>query len=250
MDAEFIKQPNLPDYRVKSVILGEKYGLLGKSLSYYGINVLPMPGNPLLAKQVAYHADLSIFHLGGRNILISKAIISFATLLREAGFNVIISQATQNDHYPSDIGLNACLIKGNLFHMIEYTDKFILQFALSNKIVINNVNQGYTKCSVCVLDENHIITSDKGISNSALRAGIDCLLINPGGIKLTGYDTGFIGGSSFKISKNAVAFTGTLKYLKDEKRILDYISALDMEVIFLTDEPCFDVGSIIPLTEL
>jgi len=100
-----------------------------------------------------------------------------------------------------------------------------------------------------VLRRNRIITADIGIHRVCEELGISSLLIEGGSIELKGYDTGFIGGCCGKISDNKIAFTGHLKKLKDEKRILNFIWDSGIEVVFLTNEPVFDVGSIIPVEE-
>ncbi|MBP5166071.1 MAG: hypothetical protein ILP09_02280 [Oscillospiraceae bacterium] len=112
---------------------------------------------------------------------------------------------------------------------------------------IINVKQGYAKCSVCVIDEKHIISDDPGIYSACEKNGIECLYVRKGGILLDGFDHGFIGGSCFKANKNIVAFTGSLKKHPDEYIIMKYLEKLGIETVFLTNEPCFDVGSIIPL---
>jgi hypothetical protein len=114
---------------------------------------------------------------------------------------------------------------------------------------IIHVNQGYTKCSVCVVDERSIITSDFGIAAAARQNGLDVLTIRQGYIELPGFEFGFIGGSAWKLSEHALAFTGRLDDHPDKDRILDYLTARVIEPVFLTDGPIFDIGSAIPIIE-
>ena len=92
------------------------------------------------------------------------------------------------------------------------------------------VQQGYTKCSICVVSENAIITSDIGIHCKAKESGIDSLLISPGYIDLPGYKYGFIGGASFKISDNVIAFTGSLDSHPDKDNIEHFLCKYDEKV--------------------
>ena len=78
---------------------------------------------------------------------------------------------------------------------------------------------------------------------------MESLIISPAQIRLEGYDTGFIGGACGKISKHEIAFTGTLKHHSDEKRILEFIKISRIRAGVLTEEPIYDVGSIIPIIE-
>lgn len=74
-------------------------------------------------------------------------------------------------------------------------------------------------------------------------------MIQPGFIKLPGYDAGFIGGSAVKLSKDILAFTGHLNAHPEKKQICNYIQARGITIEYLTEEPCFDVGSMIPIKE-
>ena len=109
------------------------------------------------------------------------------------------------------------------------------------------VNQGYTRCAAAVVDDHSIITADAGVSRAAKNAGMDVLDIAPGHIELKGYDHGFIGGASFKINNNVVAFTGKLDGHPDEGRIYDFLAGHGQKALILTDRPIFDIGGAIAL---
>lgn len=239
----FVTAPNLPEGRVTTVMLGQRYlNKLGHALTELGIHIISVPDNICVDPRLAGHADLSAAHLGGREIIICRAVRTMEDKLKKEGFEVIVSQTDQNADYPADVGLNGCIVGNNIFCMSSACDERLY----GGRNVID-VKQGYAKCSVCVVDERHIISDDESIYKAALKNGIDCLKIGKGAIELNGFDYGFIGGSSFKADKKTVAFTGTLKNHPDLEKITRYIRELGMEIIYLTEEPCFDVGSIIPL---
>jgi hypothetical protein len=217
-----------------------------------GIMTINIKANYEISPNVSYHADMSIFHGGRNQIILSKHIDGISQLcdkLKKMGFNITITDKPDGEKYPADIQLNACLLGDLLFHKKGCTDANIMDLAAASGWRYIYVNQGYTKCSICVLDKKHIITSDMGIHKKALDAGVESLIISPGQIRLEGYDTGFIGGACGKISKHEIAFTGTLKHHSDEKRILEFIKSAGLEPVFLTEEPIYDVGSIIPIIE-
>lgn len=245
----WLKHPNLPVNRVNCAIIGAKYSSLGKYFLRLGIAVIHVPDNMDVNPHLSGHADLSVFHTGGNRIIISRSIAGFEPVLEQYGFDVRLSDKPCSAEYPADAGLNACLLDNRLFHNKKCSDKTLTDFAAENKLAYINVSQGYTKCSVCTVDAKHIITEDKVIHKAAKYCGIDSLLISPGYIRLDGFDYGFIGGASGKISKNTLAFTGTLKHHPDVNRILDYLKMCGVEPLFLTDKPCFDIGSIIPVKE-
>ncbi len=250
MGSRAVIEPNLPINAVKTVLIGEKYAqILGNMFKKNGISVIKIPDNLNIAPQISSHADMSVCHIGGNKLVIARSISEKLRNALKGTFEIIESESIQVPEYPGDIALNACVIGDKIFHTLTNTDKAIKDFAKQSKIKCFDVKQGYTKCSVCILNRNNIITSDKGIHALAETLGIRSLLICGGFIELSGYDTGFIGGSCGKISEKRIAFTGRLERHPDETRILDFIGQLGIEVVYLTDKPVFDIGSIIPIEE-
>ena len=250
MEFSFVSMPNLPLYSVKTVLIGEKYAnILGKIFAKQGISVISIPENPDIAPEIAFHADMSVCHIGENRIVAAHGVFDELKKRIPSDIQLLKAGKLQKEDYPDDIGLNVCIIGDKLLHNLKHTDPVI---ALETKILgLNsfNINQGYTKCSICVLRKDKIITSDKGIHELALKLGVASLLIRSGSIKLDGYDTGFIGGSCGKLSENKIAFTGKLNEHPDEEKILNFISEANIEVIYLSDVPVFDIGSIIPIQE-
>ena len=128
--------------------------------------------------------------------------------------------------------------------------KEILKFAETNNLIIVNTNQGYSRCSVCVVNENAIITDDKSIFTAAQFFFNDVLFISKGSIKLDGYDCGFIGGCCGKIDKYKLAFNGAIESHKDYKKIIDFLSRNSIECIELNQNRLTDIGGILPLIEI
>ena len=123
----------------------------------------------------------------------------------------------------------------------------ILEYINKKDLVKINIKQGYSKCSICIVDENSIITSDKGIYKSVKEYGIDCLLISSGNINLLELDSGFIGGCTGFISKNKIGFFGDIKKHPDYESIKKFIKSKNKEIVILSKENLLDLGSIIPL---
>lgn len=93
------------------------------------------------------------------------------------------------------------------------------------------------------------MTADRGIGLAARKAGLEVLLIDPGHVALEGFSYGFIGGAVFKISRSKLAFTGTLDKHTSKKEILNFLENHQVEPVFLTEKPIFDIGSGIPIIE-
>lgn len=242
-----LSKPNLPEGRVTKVLLGEEYlNRLERPLQDLGIAVIPLPADPDLAEPVRSHADMSVLHLGGRRFIAAKKA---GKELCSAGIFAMDAQSPRAKSYPLDVGLNVCIIGENAFLNIDYADGRAVEELKALNYKIHHVSQGYAKCSVCVVSETHVITQDSGIYLAALGTGLEALKIRHGGIALPGYDSGFLGGCCGKTGPDRLAFTGRLSAHPDCAAILDFLKRASVEPVYLSDEPVFDVGGIIPVFE-
>jgi len=132
-------------------------------------------------------------------------------------------------------------------HNFKYTDKKIMEFIDNKGLKKINVEQGYTKCSICVVDDNSVIISDKGIYNKLDETEIDCLLIETGYIELFDMNYGFIGGCSGLISNDKIAFFGDVRKHPSYNDIKIFLDGKDKEIVVLGEESLLDLGSLVPL---
>lgn len=241
----FVHSPNLPRGKISRLILGRDCaGVLRPALATRGISVVACPGNPAVDGRLRSHVDLCVLHLGDDRLLVSNAVATreFISELRGLGAAVEIRGEPYSGEYPHDAAMCAAIIGGSIYHNMDSS-------VLSDDPRLVNVRQGYAKCAVCAVGENAAITSDPGIAQAMTEKNVDVLTISPGHIRLDGFDTGFIGGSSFMISGDTLAFTGTLDGHPDADAIADFLRAHGVVPVYLTDAPLFDIGSGIPIIE-
>jgi hypothetical protein len=131
----------------------------------------------------------------------------------------------------------------------RFTDIVLLEHCASEGIEIINVKQGYAKCSVCVVDENSIITADIGIANAAESVGLSVLRISAGYICLPGHECGFIGGCCGKLAPDIMAFCGDLSTHPDHKSIDAFLRERGVFAESLCRGQLTDIGGMIPLAE-
>lgn len=246
---KFIKSPNLPETTVNTVIIGEEYvNVLKPELEKRNIAVIPCPKNPFVDKRISSHADLSVVHIGFNEILISSSVATdrFIQNLSDIGLKITVSNSKIFQKYPYDAQLCATILGNKLIHNTKITDKKLLDVFNNNTI---HINQGYSKCAICPVASKAIITTDRGVAKSLDSLGYDVLFINPEGIKLEGFPVGFIGGSTFKLSHDTLAFTGEICNLNDKTKIFNFLGKYKITPLFLTPLNIFDVGSIIPIIE-
>jgi len=243
---------NLPE-RTDTVLLGEKYlNILDEPLRKLGISILMIPSNPCVDFRISSHADISVCHAGGNKIFLAPYLqgSELCKKLNELGFDTDFLQINQMPAYPYDCQLNACSLGKVVIYSEGISSRDMVDFFLNNRhCTAISIKQGYAKCSVCVVSEKAVITSDKPAAVLLREQGIDVLEISPGFIELEGYPYGFIGGSGFKVSKETIAFTGRLDKHPNKAKIMEFLEKHQVKPVFLTEHEIFDVGSIIPVLE-
>ncbi len=244
----YIKNPNLPENKVSVVAISHTAGESIEKLNYIGIKTLVIPDCPNLPDPVKSHADLQMLHMGNNVIFCQNEHLFSGDLNKNFIIKKIYEKAGKV--YPDDVRLN-CTIIGNKIICNEKTiSKQILEYAYINNYIIIDVNQGYSKCSVCVLNENTIITDDESIYRAAGNFLNDAELISKGSIVLKGYNYGFIGGCCGKIDKDKIAFNGRLDSHKDYNKIIDIMQRNGIEPVELYNSPLTDIGGILPIIEI
>ena len=248
----FIEKPNLPANNVKTIIIDSRASSdICKGLVSHGIQVLKTLPHPYVYEAISCHPDVFIHHLGQNRIIYAKGTdINLLHSLDELGFILIEGKAVLTSQYPGCIAYNAARVGDYLFHNLKYTDPVLLFEAERVGVKPVHVNQGYTKCSVSIVDEKSIITSDKGIYKAAISCGIDVLLIEPdNSIVLNGLNMGFIGGSSGLIGNKKWAVTGNIRRLKSYDAIINFLGRRGIEAVCITEGSVTDIGSILPILQ-
>ncbi len=146
--------------------------------------------------------------------------------------------------YPGDILYNGFSTGKYFIHDLKHTDEQLLKAVNELGLIPVNVKQGYACCSIVPVDEDSIITADRGIARAAEAAGIRVLTVEAGHVELPGYDTGFLGGTSGRV-EDEIVFNGDLSAHPDYEAIRDFIGSRGLKVKFFESYPLRDIGSII-----
>ncbi len=158
-------------------------------------------------------------------------------------------QGEIGEKYPQNIGFNAVCLDKYFIHNLKFTNSRLLEYIKSIGVIPINVKQGYTKCSCVVVDGSSIITSDEGIySVLSSYSDIDVLKINPGYVKLSGFEYGFLGGASGRVG-DTVYFAGDISKHPDFSEIYDFITSRNLKIKYYNSE-LTDIGSIIEFSEI
>ena len=217
-----------------------------EGLAAQGFSIISLPPFDLLDEPVSAHPDMLMFFADKLIChedyfkIAEKELSEIAKIKR---IEIKLSTEPIGKKYPSDVLFNAAEIGDNIICSIDSISEHIKNYAKKHSKRLINVKQGYSKCSVCKVSDNAIITSDKGILKAAERAGIDTLEVSPSGILLNGYNCGFIGGATGNDGKNTY-FCGNVELHPNAHEIIDFCNAHGAPAISLSDEPLYDVGTI------
>jgi hypothetical protein len=248
---KFVESPNLPSDRVSlAVIDGRVPPDIENNLLHMGIRLIKTKKTSGLYEAISFHPDIVLHHLGGREILAAPNIdTQLAYDLENEGFKLFFGKKEVTGTYPGDISYNVARFGNIALCKVKSTDEILLEKLFDKGINIIDTNQGYAKCSVCVVAENAVITSDNGIYSELQKRNISTMLIIPGHIKLFNMDYGFIGGTSGSVSNSEIAFFGNLNLHPNYNEIQTFLSKYNKSVINLSKNLIADLGTLIPLKE-
>lgn len=245
---KFVKSPNLPFGDVSMAIIGEAYESIRTELQEIGIYVVTAGQNSPLDIPVRYHSDMICHYLGDGSIIVAQNETELADELKNRGFKVFFASKPLEKEYPKDTILNCARI-GDKLLCGKSADSMIIEHARENGIKIIRVNQGYSRCSSCIIDEHALITSDPSIYEACIENGIDALNISKGNIQLNGYNYGFIGGATAKVKKDLLLTFGNVFLHPNAGEIIKFCSKYGVSVQPLSKGPLTDIGGIIPIME-
>ena len=211
-----------------------------------GFEPIKLPLFSALQAPVSAHPDMLLFLGKGRLFChgdyCSIAENELALIAKITGAELVRTRDAMGKEYPSDVIFNAAAVGDCLICRRDAVSPSIV--GLYNDDEIINVKQGYAKCSVCVVNGNAIITADPSIVRAAEKKGIDVLSVSPNGVRLDGYDCGFIGGASGADDEN-VYFCGNIDLHPDGEIIKDFCRKHGKSAVSLSDEPLYDYGTLI-----
>lgn len=169
-------------------------------------------------------------------------------------YNILKGKSVLKKDYPFDIAYNVCIIGSLAIHNFKYTDENIQRCLVEKGYKLINVAQGYSRCSISVIDENSCVTSDATIAKELIKNGVDVLYIpsNKMNIKLwknnKEYSSmhGFIGGATSKIDNEYIVF-GDIHNIDEEYRIKlqNFVEKRDIKLKYFKDMDIIDYGTVV-----
>lgn len=248
----YLKNPFVPERKVSLILIDGRApeDILNK-LESLGIECIKTNACSSVYSSISYHPDIQMHPLGGNRIIVSPEMHeSLSKKLQKFNFNIICGSTHLKSNYPEDIAYNVARIGPYCLHNLKYTDPVLKKHLEEKGLTFINIKQGYSKCSISVISNSAIITSDAGIHKAASENRIDSLLISPDSIQLAGQSHGFIGGCTGLITPDILAVTGSLEKHPDYSNIKMFLAKHGVKMVNLSDSSPIDLGSLIPLLEI
>lgn len=145
--------------------------------------------------------------------------------------------------YPKNCAYNIAKVQKYIICNTKFAEKTILDFYKQAKYKIIHVNQGYSKCNICPLLDKVFLTEDMGIYK-ACEKELSPVLLKAGGVKLNGFDYGFIGGSTGSFG-DTIIFCGKINSHPSAEKIIEVIKNCGLKYIELSKNILHDFGTVI-----
>lgn len=235
---------------MKYLIIDKRMREIEKNkLKELGYELIEINESEEVYPEISSHVDIFVCKTGDKIIVEPTQYVEMPILSSlEQGIDNVEAE------YPFDIKYNVCTIGKKAIHNFKYTDKKIQQELIKNGYELINTNQGYTNCSIAVIDENSAIVTDEGLYKILKNQNIDVLLLDyEPDIKLlrrNGYSNknGFIGGAITRVGNNIVIF-GDLNKIDKDKKIERFIQSKNLNIIDFKELDVIDYGGTVEFEE-
>ena len=132
-----------------------------KSLKNFG-EVILFSTEEITYPAISCHPDIFFCQMKGRLIVAPNAPEKYKTTLAKNGISFIEGESLVGEKYPDTARYNAVCTSKYLIHNFRYTDSVISNH--TEELDLIHSGQGYTRCNLLALKDDHFITSDAGIA--------------------------------------------------------------------------------------
>ena len=201
--------------------------------------------HPNLPYPVSTHPDMQIHFIDNKTAVVAPEVYKYYGSILGNTIQIIKGDTFLSGTYPGDCAYNVTRLGKFIIGNLSYMDTKIKAIYREQGFEFIHINQGYSKCNLCVVDENSVITEDEGIYNILVSNNINVLKINSGSVDLDGFPYGFIGGASGFISPNTLAFCGKPSGEVYFNAMEEFINSKLVDIIYLSSTKLKDYGSIL-----
>ncbi len=222
-------------------------------LKYLGYRLVPLKKSINVYPEISSHTDIFAVKIGHTLVCEKNTYEDMEFMLKDSEFDIISGKDEVGMEYPEDVKYNVCMVGRYAIHNFKYTDKRVLKLLTDLNYELIDVEQGYTNCSIAVVDDSSVITTDKKIAEKLIANNFSVLYLDyiPDIKLLDEYGNysnmnGFIGGAMGKVDNNIIVF-GDLCKIDRENKIREFIESRNLKLIEFEDLDVIDYGGLIEL---
>ena len=203
--------------------------------------LIPLETQNIVETSVSGHPDIFMTACNNEFVISPQIPQNIVDVIEKTNTSYYFGTAKLSENYPQIAAFNAVITQELLIHKLSITDECIENLCV-NKTKIN-VNQGFTRCSLIALPNNHFITSDKGIAAVLEKIHASVLYVDSFDIILPAQKHGFIGGC-MAFFDGILWIIGSLHAFKEGEKILQFLKKINLPFIELYNGPLWDGGSL------
>lgn len=222
---------------------------LFRALDELGIRYYKSCSLDFLYSPVNTHPDMQIHLIDDKTAVVAPGAYEHYKQILPAAVKLIKGDANPGCTYPQDCAYNVARLGKKVIGNLSYIDAKIKEIYRETGCEFIDVKQGYTKCNLCIVNENAVITEDEGLFNTLQKSNICVLKIPSGSVRLNGFPYGFIGGASGFADKNTLVFCGDIKGISCCDEIEKFIKSNSVDIKCLLSTELQDFGSILYLDD-
>ena len=221
-----------------------------EKLEQLGYKLIKIKRSNSVYPEISSHVDIFTCKIEDKLIIEPSQYSQIKSKLPQE-YAIEQGKETIQKNYPYDIKYNVCMIGKKALHNFEYTEPKIKEELIKQGYELINTTQGYTNCSIAVIDNDSAIVTDKGLYKILQKHKIDVLYLEyEPDIKLlnnNGYSNrkGFIGGVISRLGDNIIVVFGDLNKIDENGKIRKFVEQRDLKIIDFEGLDVIDYGGIV-----
>ncbi len=217
-----------------------------------GYEILEIPTNKNVYYEISSHVDIFAVRVKD-NLILEPTVYELLQekIRKSSDVRVIKGQNTVKYKYPFDVPYNICITKDFAIGNFKYIDPVLDNVIGKSDLRKVHINQGYSKCSIAVIDDNIVVVNDKSIAKILEKNGLEVIFLNDNlDIKLYKDDkefsgmNGFVGGCLQRID-NYIYVSGGMQIIDKNGTIRKVINDRNLQCIDFKEFEIIDYGGMI-----
>lgn len=236
---------------MKKIIIDKRMRQIEKEkIKELGYELIEINKSNKVYEEISSHVDIFVCKTEKNIIIEPSQFNNIKDKLQDKNEQLIKGNDEIERKYPYDIKYNVCTIGKKAFHNFEYTDSKLKEELIKQGYELINTTQGYTNCSIAVIDDNSAIVTDKGLFKILKKHNIDVLYLEyEPDIKLLNTEeysnrNGFIGGAISRLGDKIIIF-GDLSKIDINEEIKEFINKKGLQIIDFKGIDVIDYGGIV-----